>query len=236
MTRVFEKQTFVGFRDRDSRRTFTDIEFRRCTFVDGHVSITDDPALRSTIRRVRLIDCVRKRDPAGLGCPVIEDCLVENLKTEDLMLTWGAVFKHVTLKGRIGRIMLNNHVAPVASGTRAREQAFLDANAEYYATVDWALDISKAEFQECDIRGIPAHLIRRDPETQVVVTRERALTGRHRRLDFPDPIRLWPSWIDGFLEDGDPAVVLVAPKRSKHFRDLLIGLDMLRKVGVAEQD
>jgi len=38
------------------------------------------------------------------------------------------------------------------------------------------------------------------------------------------------------LKDGEPALVLVAPKRNKKFRELLDGLKMLRDSGVAELD
>lgn len=106
------------------------------------------------------------------------------------------------------------------------------ANAEYYRGVDWAIDIRHAEFQECDLRGIPAALVLRDEETQVVVTRSKVARGEWRGLDLSGTY--WPTALALFLERGDSDAVLVAPKRAKNFAKLLTGLKMLRDAGVVE--
>jgi hypothetical protein len=234
VTQVFEKQTFERYYEDGRGAVYSGFVFRRCTFHSCDVSITDDPRLRTTVQDVQLIDCVRKRDPAGLSCPIVEDCLIENLKIEELLQTWGAVFKHVTFKGRIGSIMLSTCLCPTSTTTEAMQRAFEQANAAYYSTVDWALDISQAEFEDCEIRGIPARLIRRDPETQVVVTREKAMRGEWRRLDLAKTY--WQVALDVFLKRGDANAVMVAPKRAKDFKHLLRGLQLLREAGVAEPD
>jgi hypothetical protein len=161
--------------------------------------------------------------------------LVNGLQTKGLggglFQTWGAVFKHVVLTGKIRRVMLSAAVAP-GRATADQQQAFDDANAAYYSTVDWSLDISKGEFEECEIQCVPARLIRRDPETQVVIKRAKAAQGEWRKLDLSKTH--WHVSLDFFLKRGDADVVLVAPKRNKKFRDLLNGLKMLRDAGVAE--
>lgn len=234
MTRVFENQTFRRFYEDGCGAVYSDFVFRRCTFDSCGISITRNPKLRTTVRNVQLIDSVRKRDPAGFGCAIVENCLVENLRVEALLQTWGAVFKHVTFKGRIGRIMLSTCLCPTSTTTDAMQRAFEQANAAYYASGDWALDISKAECEECEIRGIPAHLIRRDAETQVIITRESAMRGDWRKLDLEKTY--WRAGIEFMLERGDPDVVLVAPKRARDFKHLLRGLQLLREAGVAEPD
>ena len=185
------------------------------------------------MRNVRLIGC--EVMGCALNAAIVEDVVVDGLETHgDLLQTWGAVFKHVTLRGDIGRIMISPAVATGLAKPH-EQRAFDQANAAYYATVDWALDISEARFfGECDIRGIPARLIRRDPETQVVVTREKALSGEWRKVDLSDT--WWGGWIELFLRDGDPDVVLVAPKRHPRYRVLLEGLRKLREAGIAEPD
>jgi len=237
MTQVFEDQKFEQFYEDGCGAVYSGFVFRRCTFRSCDISITRDPKLRTTVRNVQLIDCVRKRDPAGFGCAVVEDCLVEKLRIEELLQTWGAVFKHVTLRGRIGPIMLSNCLCPTSTTTDAMQQAFEEANAAYYSTVDWALDISRAEFTgECDIRGLPVRLIRRDPETQVVVTRERALQGGWQKLPWRTDDWDWNGWIGEFLKDREPDIVLIAPKRHRRFQELVTGLKRLREAGVAEPD
>jgi hypothetical protein len=175
-------------------------------------------------------------ETGGIDALIAEDVCIENLKTVGLLQTWGIAFKHVTLRGKIGRIMLSDIVDP-----RARTpldlrtvQGFRQANEVHYAYTDWALDISKAEFVECDIRGVPARLIRRDPETQAIVTRDKALDGTWRALDLSRTY--WSVVIDCMLQFEWNDVVLVAPKRSRQFKELLEGLKLLRKAGVAEPD
>lgn len=244
MTRVFEDGNFERFFEDGCGAVFSDMEFHRCRFINCDISITDVPELRSLVRNVKLFNCVYT-GLAGLSAAIVEEVMVDGLKTNGLLQTWGMVFKHVTLNGRIGRIMISQAIGSVLTGSAPQsvQHTFDEANAAYYSTVDWALDISQAEFEECDIRGIPSRLIRRDPETQVVVTREKAVQGRHRHLDLYSCVDRssgtywdWSSFIDLFLKDGDPDVVLVAPKRHRRFHKLLDGLKLLRDVGVAEPE
>lgn len=228
---TFEGQEFVQFYDDSSSSVFSDLEFVRCSFQSSAISITFDPRLRSTVRNVRVVKCQQRG--CSLWPAIVEDVLVEDFKTNGLFQIWGAVFKHVTLRGKIGRIMVSPLVAP-GSATVEQQRAFDDANAEYYSTVDWALDISDAQFEECDLRRVPAHLVRRDPETQVVIRREKAMRGEWRKLDLGKTY--WASAIEGFLLEGDPDMVLIAGKRQQKFRDLLEGLKKLRDAGVAEPD
>lgn len=231
MMRLFERQEFRSFYDNDSGSVFSDLEFRKCKFVSCAVSITLDPALRSTIRNVSLKDC--EMFGCALNSAITEDVVIDGLKTNGVRQAWAAVFKHVTLKGKLGEIMLSPMVAP-GRATPAQQRAFDEANAAYYSTVDWALDIREAEVKELDIRRVPARLIRRDPETQFVITRQKAMQGAWRQLDLEKTY--WPSAIEGFLKEGDPDMVLVAPKRDREYRQLLEGLKALREAGVAEPD
>lgn len=231
----FSRCEFDHFHDRDSGTVFEKLVFDRCTFSNCAVSITRNPSLRSTVRHVTLKDCVAGRWTSP-ECAIVEECLIENLETTELLQSWGAVFKHVTLRGRIGRIMLSDRaiLMPKNAQQEAALHAFFELNAAYYANLDWALDISEAEFKECDIRGIPARLVRRDAETQVVVTREKAITREWESLDLTKTH--WATTISFMLERGDEDVVLVAPKRASNFRVLLAGIDALRKAGFAESD
>lgn len=227
--KVFEKQELSRFHDRDSGRIFSGLEFRKCSFLSSAISSTRKPELRSTVRDVKLLHCEERG--CAIDTAIIEDVLVEGLRTHGLLQTWGAVFKHVTLRGKIGRVMLSPAVAPGVA-TASQQRAFDEANAAYYAGVDWALDISEAEFEEGELQRVPAHLVRRDSATQVVVTRERAMQGAWRALDLSKTH--WATSLEFMLARGDPDVVLVAPKRHRKYRDLLEGLRILRDAGVAE--
>jgi len=233
MVKLFEKQfiTSSDFDDRDSKALFRDLEFRKCSFEGCNISITFDPNLRSTVRNVKLTQCEQRG--CAVDSAILENVTVDGLKTHTLLQTWGAVFKHVILKGKIGRLMFSPYVFP-SIATKEQQEAFDEANTAYYETVDWALDIREAEFEECDIRSVPGRLVRRDPQTQVLVTRAKAARGEWRRLDLSKTY--WHVGLDLFLQSGNQDLVLVAPKRARDFRALLDGLKKLRDAGVAEPD
>ena len=234
--RVLENQQFDGFLGRDSGAVFADMEIRKCRFLSCCVSITENLALRSTVRNVCFSNCEVRA--CSVNTAILEDILVIDLKTHGRFDTWGAVFKHVTLKGRIGNLKISDFIIAADASPALRHKInlrFQAANAEYYKNVDWALDISKAEFEECDIRGVPGHLVRRDPETQILVTRAKAEAGDWKRLDLSRTY--WATAIDVALKEPHYAdMVLVAPKRNPRFKELLAGLNLLRRAGVAEPD
>lgn len=230
--KVFDNRSFEGIHDSDSRACFANMEFRSCYFQGCALSITHQPSLRSTVRNLNLEKCSQR------GCTIfgaiIEDVTINGLTTHgQLLQTWGAVFKHVVLRGKIDRLMISQAIR--AGLAELDEQAAFDkANAEYYRHVDWALDISQGEFKELEIRSLPAKLIRRDPETQIVVTREKALAGEWRDLEFQEA--LTPFAIGKLLERGDPDRVMIAGKRHPKFRRYLEDFRLLRRAGVAELD
>jgi hypothetical protein len=233
---VFENQTFDGFIDHDSAAMFGDLEFRRCRFDGCLVSITHSPKQRATVRNLRLTDCTA--NGGSIGKAIIEDALIENLKTPGLFQTFGAVFKHVVLRGRFNDLMICDYVLPRSDVNPPYQyenvEAFREANAAYYANVDWALDISQGEFRDLDIRGIPGKLIRRDPETQILVTRQRVLQEDWRELPFRDEDTRFS--LDFILRMELPDRVLIAPKRHRKFPLYLSDLQLLREAGVAEPD
>ncbi|MEW4452015.1 hypothetical protein AB1L30_04955 [Bremerella sp. JC817] len=230
--KIFENEDLESFQDRDSGAVFADIEFRNCYFRSCIVSVTKDPALRSYVKNVTLRQCSQR------GCAIysgiFENVVVDGLKTNtQLVQVWGAVFKHVVLRGNIDRLMISPNV-DVKGERPAVQVAFDQANSEYYRHVDWALDISEGAFKDLWIQGVPAHLIRRNPESQVVVTREKAMAGEWRELSLHEQI--WSLALRRFLEGKDDAVVLVAPKRHRKFRRYVEDLRTLQQAGVAEPD
>lgn len=232
MTDVFENHTFSSVRKRGAGDVVGNAEFRHCTFDNCVVFPTEDIRIRTTVRNVVCKNCVSIGSSVHTGA--FEEVIIDGLRTQSLLQTWCAVFRHVTLCGKVGEIMISTRRVRDPWTTTSEINAFDNANRDYYKSVDWALDISKGEFRECDIRGVPAGLIRRDAETQIVVTREKALEGRWKDLDLS--ATYWPTSISGMLESGEPDTVLVAPKRSRVFRQLLDGLNLLREAGVAEPD
>ncbi len=162
----------------------------------------------------------------------IEDCSIHALKKLGRipLFFWAPVFKHVTLSGRLSGIKINRLLEPIPK----KSQAAWDASCKaYYEDVDWALDIRHAKFQGgISFEALPGSLIRRDPETQVLVSRESLAA-----VDWKRMVQQHPAVgvaIDWFLEGSlFTDVVLVASKGASYFRDELGVLELLRREGVA---
>ncbi|MGA7991866.1 MAG: hypothetical protein WCC53_10575 [Thermoanaerobaculia bacterium] len=143
----------------------------------------------------------------------------------------GVVFRHVTLKGRVTSFKLQ--ASPSFNDSRAQVALWQAANRAFYASTDWALDISEAHFTSApDLHFVPGALVRRDPVSQALVPR-RALAGI-ALTSLPwggSALRVALEWFlaDSLYED----VVLVAARGSSHFQRDLAALAMLRERGIA---
>jgi hypothetical protein len=228
-TRLADR-TFSGITDRDSGAVVSEIVIEHCCFEGCVISLTHDVRKRTTVRNVTLRSCKQ------LGCEicsaVLENVVLDGLDTSgQLLQTWAAAFRHVVLKGRIDRLMISP-IVEVLSKDPSLQKRFDEANRQLYETCDWALDIRDIECKELQIGGVPASKILRDPETQVVVTREVAASGGWRSLPFQE--QLWPISLNLFLDrEEDDDVVLIAGKRHRKFKQYLKDLDMLVEAGIA---
>jgi hypothetical protein len=230
---VFRDKRFVMVFDDPPMPPIQGMELEGCVFDNCGLSINATVSARTLVRGVRLRDCAVIN--CDVGPAIFEDLTVDNLKTNDLLIVWGAAFKQCTFRGRIGKLKINKSASPTWSESILKE--FQAANRAYYSNVDWALDISDAAFQEFEIEGMPADLVRRDPSCQVVVRRENALSTSWRN-GISRFNSYWPFVIDMFIESGEADCILVAPKAKpkKQYMKLLDGLKELRDLGVAEQD
>ena len=215
---LIEKQSFLNVKSVGSHRTIADLELVRCEFAGSALSQFDDPAFGLVVRDVTARRCVVKRSVAS-GTR-FEDVVVEGLTTASLQLE-GCAFRHVTLRGRIGLLMLvppNPSVqADFAAGLR-----------EFYAGVDWALDITEAEFDGADLYYVPGDLVRRDPETQFLLHRPAAgadLSGLPVYAEIA---------VRRFESTPFDSLVAVAPKKSKKFAEILTQYQELRDRGIAD--
>lgn len=237
--RAFENENFYGLFD-DGGALLENMKFENCRFTHTGISLTTDLGQMSTVRNIELKNCAI--DGCSTGPMIVRNVTITNLRTSDLCIIWCPYLDRVTLSGEIGKMKINAEAGTSTYGPAnyEKQKPFDDYRTQFYNDVEWALDISAARFKAFDVRGVPGCLIRRDPESQVLVRRERALevatSGWEKRLDPMN--KLWPFMINLFLSDGDADTVLVAPLAApKANRDsLLKGLQELRRIGLAEPD
>jgi hypothetical protein len=237
MINVFKNQSFYDLTDRGGKLLLQDMRFEECAFINCAISLTTQIDKMTTVRDVTLDNC--SANGCQTGPMILSRVSINKLQTNDLLIVWSPYFDRVTLSGEIGKMKINKTADP-STYNKPTQQPFEDFRAKFYAGVEWALDISQARFREFDVRGVPGHLIRRDPESQILITRERArqvaTPGWEARLE--PSVNLWPFMINQFLSGRDHDTVLVAPLgAAKAKRDpLLKGLQELRRIGLAEPD
>lgn len=180
--------------------------FENCTF--------DNCAARGgVVRGVEVINATSWS--CSLYDVVVEDCLVDGVKTSYggggrtmPFFLWGVLARRLVLKGMIGGFIWN---PPQRPPDERHEQGAFDTAADYYAGVDdWALDVREARFRSVPSLhyGPPGHLVRRDEETQPLLSRAQAA----RALNADADLGIWRIVLDDFLRRGWPeSVVLIPP-------------------------
>lgn len=230
----YRDEQFDSLFDRDSALQIEDVCIENCSFDHCAFSLTQNIERRSTVRNAKLRNV--RVGGCDIGPAVIEDVEVDGFETSDLLIVWGAFFENVKFRGNCGKIKIN-HWVHHTERSNSVQGPFDAARRAYYRSVECALDISKARFKEFECRGIPGRLIKRDPETQMLVTRERAMEANWQGQVSAKNVH-WPFVLDLFLSDGDDDIVLVVPLAApKKKRDgLLAGLNELRDLGVTVPD
>ena len=229
---TIEGQTFLMSYDKGGSH-FHDLHLRDCTFDNGALSMVKHPKRMSRVRNLRLSQCSAIN--SMIRPCVFEDVLVEDLSTNPILLVWASFFRRVTLRGKIGKINLN--LVPEAFCTDAAIlDQFAQARAAFYAETDWALDISEAKLLGLRCEGVPLHLIRRDPQTQVILDKQ----GRYRGqqvLDqsFAQAFPVTDSVLRGFDESDTQSMLLTASLGAPRREQEKGAIAELRRLGFVEE-
>lgn len=143
----------------------------------------------------------------------------------------GCIFKEVRLIGRIAGLKINTF----SSNELANDDA-AELLRECYQNVDWAIDISKAQFPGgITFEALPGDKIIRDPERHVLLRRENLERYDWRGLDYESSaIDIAISWFHE-LSPFD-SVVVTARDSPKYFEQDMQVLQMLRDIGLADPD
>ncbi len=228
----FRDQHFHSLFDNGNALSISSIAFHNCEFMNCALSLTKDIGRRSEVSDILLKNCTIAA--STIGPAVLRRVHVDGLKTGSLLIVWGAVFDQVKFSGVVGKIKINRYVHHVDRSDLV-QSPFDEFRQSFYENSEWAIDIRDAKFRLLEISGIPAKLIRRDPASQMVVTRDRAMNLNWRsRISVGN--KHWPFVIDMFLATADADKLLVAPLvgPKKQTEKLLKDLYELRDLGVVE--
>jgi hypothetical protein len=224
MARATVSGMFDGLRHVGSDREFAGLDIVDARFTGCRLSQSTDPGFGLVVRDVTV------RHTRAYRCAVngvrFEDVTVDGLASQGLLRLGYCVFRHVVLRGRVGPMMT---VPPPSSLPPETMRSFTSAVVDYYRDIDWALDISAAEFSDADFYFVPGDRIIRDPDTQYLLRRERI---RSVELGALPPFA--QIFAGRFEVTPFDTIVAIAPTRSKDFPVLRAELEKLREAGLAE--
>lgn len=211
--------------------SYFDLAISDCTFHGCHLS--NSGLDWNYVRRVQATGCTQIN--CSFDLTLFEAVTLHNLKRggDAPLFMWGCVFDQVTLSGRISGLKINR---PFDPEDRPEARATWDRRArQHYNAIDWALDISNAKFPgTVSFEFVPGDKIRRNPETQILITRQRLEKGDWRTVDFDGTaLDLNLSW---FEEQSPFDSVVLAPRTEKWAKRDAAVFQRLRDAGIAESD
>ncbi|MFD7900122.1 hypothetical protein [Streptomyces sp. NPDC059743] len=217
-----EGQTVRGAKVIGSDRRYEGVRLVKCTLSACSLAQFDDPEFSLVVRDSSMQGC--RVDRCSVQGVFFDGVTIDGLAAKQLHRLYGCVFRRVVLRGKIGPIMaMGPH-----TGLAGREH-YIAGMIEKYRDIEWALDISEAVFSDADFYYVPGHLIRRDPETQVLLSREKVKNVP--REDFPLYAGIWASRFD---ETPFDTLVGVAPKASSNFSNYMSDIEWLRSRNLVE--
>lgn len=148
--------------------TFKDVECVGCSFVDANFGYNGN--WKKNVRDSLSDVLVQDADIHGcmVGPAIIRRAAFSNIRG-DLLICWGTLFDRVKVLGRFDALMINGFPEPGMTGEEKKK--YIEKREIFYGDVDWALDISRAEFSDFCIRSeaIPLSKIKLDPLSQFVI-------------------------------------------------------------------
>jgi hypothetical protein len=184
-------------------------------------------------RRLTLENCVAARSTQCHERPRISrvDVTVDGLRCPSGSgFLFGCELRRVTLKGRVRGLILNptlDDPDPEMTACYARWHR------ERMQDPEWMLDLTEAT-GDITIRGYPSRFIRRNAETQAVVTAEAARTLDWRSVE-PGRSSLRIALHELVQSDWED-VTLIADTHAAHASDDLRYIQQLRALGIARPD
>jgi len=216
-------QTITDVRLTGSSGEYGDARLVGVTLKRCMVTQSGDPGFGLVVRNVVLERC--QMDACKASGVLFEEITIDALRLAQLHQLSGCVFRHVTLRGRIGSVMVKGPVS-----VRRDYSDRVACAVRKYKEIDWALDVSEAVFtDDAEFYYVPGDLVRRDPNSQALLRREAFSWADWR--DFPGHIG---PWVSRFEVTPFDSIVVIAPKGSTKFRKHMSDIEWLHNNGLCE--
>ncbi|MBB2487498.1 hypothetical protein H5407_19870 [Mitsuaria sp. WAJ17] len=209
------------------RYTLKGVECAGCSFVGGTFGYNGNWEKDSQDSLCDALIMDAEINGCSVGPAIIRRSTFSGIRG-DLLICWGTFFDQVKVFGRFDALMLNG--VPKPGLNEADKRIFSKKRSNFYRDVEWALDISQAEFSDFCIRysAVPIEKIILDPATQFVVD----ISGGVGGVDGLVLSSYTKTMISQMLKERAEKGLLVAPKRDgKLFSAILQDADILRSAG-----
>ena len=199
-----------------------------CIFDNCHIGTHDNITKLSIFKNIDMTDCLLFN--CLIGPVILEDITIKNLKTGDIAIFNLPLLKHIKIEGKIGKIRINN-IGFNLMPTPEEKKKMIDMKNSFYQKVDWAIDISNAEFLDFFCLGIPTNLFKINPEHQFIANRDKIIESGILSSEFINKNIVLNTILQLFVESGESDMVLVAPlaKAKKYREPILSDLQKLRQ-------
>lgn len=208
-----------------SALTLKNCRFESCSFgYNSSLFKAKDTLSDSELINCRVSKCL-------VGRAIVRRTSVTDL-SGDMLICRGTFFDQVVLSGKISPMILHGvHTF----GLSKSQTALLESERQaFYSNVEYALDISNAEFVDFGIRAgaIPTRLVRRDNMTQFVVENLEGVLSVGA-IDGLGISELSKMVLKLMLEENQPDTILIAPKADDAvFESVMQDSLVLRKIGL----
>ncbi len=207
-----------------SKVVYSGADFYGSTFTRCDVGQFEDPEYSLVVRdfkisRCKIVDC-------SLQGVYFDKGVVEDVSISRGEVIYGCVFDQVKLKGRVGALLVT-----VPHFSQKNRDSMIDGIISRYESIEWALDISEAQFVDVDLFGIPGDLIRHDGNTQVLIKRDlvESFYLNQPKKDVPIFADVWMSRFEVSPFDH---IICVAPRRSKRFSEYMRSIEWMHNKGL----
>jgi hypothetical protein len=229
-----EKEYFehIGLQEHEliDNTWFKNCSFYGCDFSD-RISFPNE---RSVIRNTVFEGCTIDNN-CGIGNGILESVECINFKTKGILFCLGTLFDRVSFSGKCGNFLLSSHTVDRAIHggedlSKKQIKSFNQSANDFYKGIEWALDISKAEFKELELDpSIPAKLVRRNPETQLLILKENIDVERIQQ--HPHICSLFKRYLRSNQYDQ---IIVAGTISNKRINEELESIRVLREEGIAE--
>ncbi|WP_433609893.1 hypothetical protein ACQP2P_39635 [Dactylosporangium sp. CA-139114] len=225
MTAEYLDQTFEHKRIEHGTDAYDGSTFRRCTFFGCTIRPRGGDGFISVGAGLTFDRCAFGKNVVNQI--VLRDWMLSSYRasSQPLFLT-SCLFDRVRFSGKCGATSI---LGPQPSVPPVQKSAILQAAAEFYGDIEWAVDIRDASFTDIKLLFVPGELVLRDPQRHFLVYRDRLESVA---------VELLPSAIQSRLElvglSPFSSVVMVAPDKGRNAAEVLAGYRALVEMGVAE--